>query len=88
MTSKLRSLVPLLRKIPFTLAVVAALLVTAVVSGSLWSPLEGRPLLYQVGYGLPALEDGRWWTPLTGMFFALNPPFEYIPVAGGFLLLV
>ena len=30
-----------------------------------------------VAYGLPALLEGRWWTPFTGTFF-VNHPFVYI----------
>ncbi len=68
------------------MTVVVTLLVLGIVTGTLWSALSGRPLLDVVAYGLPALQDGRWWTPVTGAFFALNP-LEYIPVVGGFLLL-
>jgi lysylphosphatidylglycerol synthetase-like protein (DUF2156 family) len=76
-----------LRAVPFTVAVVAAMLVVGVATGSLWSPLVDRPLFDQVAYGLPALLEGRWWTPVTGSFFALTP-LQYLPVAGGFALLV
>jgi lysylphosphatidylglycerol synthetase-like protein (DUF2156 family) len=76
-----------LRRIPFTLAVVAAMLVLGVATGSLWSALEDRPLWDVVAYGLPAFQDGRWWTPVTGSFFAVAP-WQYLPVAGGFLVLV
>ena len=75
------------RRIPFTLAVVVTMLVVGLVTGSLWLALEDRPLWEVVAYGLPALQDGRWWTPVTGSFFAVAP-WQYLPVAGGFLLLV
>jgi hypothetical protein len=73
--------------VPFTLAVVAAMLAAGVVTGSLWSPLQGTALAERIAYGLPALEAGRWWTPVTGSFFA-QVPLQYVPVAGGFLVLV
>ena len=57
------------------------------VTGALWSPLHAFGLVGHVAYGLPALEAGRWWTPVTGSFFALIP-LQYVPVAGGFLVLV
>src|SRR5436190_1300409 len=73
-------------RIPFTLAVVALMLVAGVVTGALWWPLPGSPWWGRVAYGLPALEAGRWWTPLTGVFFA-STPLQYVAVAGGFLVL-
>jgi len=75
------------RRIPFTLSVVAVMLVAAVATEALWSPLSGSAWWARVAYGLPAFEDGRWWTPVTGTSFA-SIPVQYIPVAGGFLVLV
>jgi phosphatidylglycerol lysyltransferase len=75
------------RRLPFTLAVVGTMLVLGVVTGTLWDSLEHRPLFDTVAYGLPAFQAGRWYTVVTGAFFALTPA-QYIPVAGGFLLLV
>jgi lysylphosphatidylglycerol synthetase-like protein (DUF2156 family) len=46
-----------------------------------------RPLFSDVAYGLPAFSAGRWYTLVTGSLFALTPS-QYLPVAGGFLLLV
>jgi|tagenome__1003787_1003787.scaffolds.fasta_scaffold20960720_3 hypothetical protein len=77
----------LMKRVPFTLSVVAVMLITAAVTGALWTPLHASGLVDHVAYGLPALEDGRWWTPVTGSVFALVP-LQYVPVAGGFLLLV
>jgi lysylphosphatidylglycerol synthetase-like protein (DUF2156 family) len=76
-----------LRRIPFTLAVVTTMLVLGVVTQTLWDALETRPLFEQVAYGLPAFQDGRWYTVVTGALFAIAP-WQYVPVAGGFLLLV
>jgi lysylphosphatidylglycerol synthetase-like protein (DUF2156 family) len=75
------------RRIPFTLSVVAVMLAAGVATGALWSPLRGSGLAEHVAYGLPALEAHRWWTPVTGAFFA-QTPLQYLPVAGGFLVLV
>jgi hypothetical protein len=75
------------RRIPFTLSVVAVMLALGVATGSLWSPLRGTALAEHVSYGLPALELHRWWTPVSGALFAQDP-LQYLPVAGGFLLLV
>ncbi len=75
-----------LRRFPFTLTVVGIMLLLGVVTQSLWNPLQDRALFPYVAYGLPSLEAGRLWTPVTGSFFALVPA-QYIPVAGGALVL-
>jgi lysylphosphatidylglycerol synthetase-like protein (DUF2156 family) len=75
------------RAVPFTIGVVGLMLVLGIGTGTLWDPLADRDLLDTVAYGLPALQDGRWWTPLTGAFFALTPA-QYLPVAGGAALLL
>jgi lysylphosphatidylglycerol synthetase-like protein (DUF2156 family) len=83
-----RSLAALLwRRLPFTVIVVAVLLAVAVATGTLWSSVQTRGWYLDVAYGLPAIEAGRWWTLATGAFFALTPVF-YLPVIGGFALLV
>ncbi|MCZ2261182.1 bifunctional lysylphosphatidylglycerol flippase/synthetase MprF [Isoptericola sp. QY 916] len=75
------------RRAPFTLGIVALMLVLGVVTGALWSPFEDHPWFANVAFGAPAFADGRWWTPVTGSLFALEP-WEYVAVAGVFLLLV
>jgi Phosphatidylglycerol lysyltransferase, C-terminal len=77
----------LVRRIPFTLCVIAVMLAAGVATGALWSPLRESALAERVAYGLPALEAHRWWTPFTGAFFG-QVPLQYLPVAGGFLVLV
>ena len=75
------------RRIPFTLAVVAVMLAAGIATGALWSSLHATGLMDRLAYGLPALEAHRWWTPVTGSFLA-EVPLQYLPVAGGFLVLV
>ncbi|PFG42966.1 lysylphosphatidylglycerol synthetase-like protein (DUF2156 family) [Isoptericola jiangsuensis] len=75
------------RRVPFTLGVVAAMLVLGVVTGALWTPFEDHPWFEHVAFGAPAFAAGRWWTPVTGSFFALLPA-EYLAVVGVFALLV
>jgi phosphatidylglycerol lysyltransferase len=82
-----RTLPGIVLRIPFTLVVVATMLVLGVVTQSLWSPLVDRPLFSDVAYGLPAFQAGRWYTLVSGALLALTPA-QYLPVAGGFLLLV
>ncbi len=79
--------VAVLRRLPFTATVVALMLVLGLVTGTLWNALESRPLFLDVSYGLPAFQLGQWWTVVTGAMFALTPA-QYVPVAGGFAVLV
>ena len=76
-----------LKRVPFTLAVVAVMLILSVVCTTLWTPIEQLPLYPRVAFGLPAFEAGRWETIGFGAFFALVPVY-YLFVAGGFALLV
>jgi lysylphosphatidylglycerol synthetase-like protein (DUF2156 family) len=85
--ARARTVVGVLRLIPFTLVVVAVMLVLGVATSSLWQPLVDQPLFADVAYGLPSFVDGRWYTLVSGSLFALTPS-QYLPVAGGFLLLV
>jgi phosphatidylglycerol lysyltransferase len=77
--------VALLRRVPFTIAITVGILGLAVVSRSLWDPLQGRSLGRSVAYGLPAFEDGRVWTLATGAVFAIQP-LQYFPILLGFLV--
>lgn len=74
-------------RVPFTITVVALMLVIGVATGSLWMPLEHSSAWESVSYGLPAFRAGQWWTVVTGSFFAAVP-VQYLAVAGGFLVLV
>src|SRR4051794_21157592 len=73
-------------KIPFTLSVAFLTLLAGVAAASLWRPLRGPSLMDVVAYGLPALSEGRWWTPATGVLFA-QTPLQYVPTLGTFVLL-
>ena len=59
------------------LVLVVALLVAGVVWQGLWQPFHDNPLFDVVAYGLPALSEGRWWTPITGTFF-VDQPWVYL----------
>ncbi|MTD13852.1 DUF2156 domain-containing protein [Nakamurella sp. YIM 132087] len=76
----------LARRIPFTATYVVITVVLSVVLGTLWSPVEDKSWYDVVAYGLPAFEDGRWYTLVLGNFFALYPVY-YLFVAGAFALL-
>ncbi|SDR90395.1 Lysylphosphatidylglycerol synthetase, C-terminal domain, DUF2156 family [Paraoerskovia marina] len=77
----------LARRLPFTLGTAAVMVLLGLATGAFWRPFEDSSLFEDVAFGVPAFADGRWWTPVTGSFFALEP-WQYVPVLGGFLLLV
>jgi lysylphosphatidylglycerol synthetase-like protein (DUF2156 family) len=66
-----------LGRIPGTLIFLGVALVVGVLTRALWEPFPKSPLWDQLAYGLPALEAGRWWTPITGTFIN-NAPWVYI----------
>ena len=70
------------RRLPATTVLALVLLGVGVASAGLWSPFAASPLHDTVAYGLPALEAGRWWTPVTGTFF-VSVPWLYAPVIVG-----
>ena len=72
------------RRIPATLTLIAAILVVGVAFAGLWSSFEESPLFETVAYGLPALVEGRWWTPITGTFF-VSHPFVYLFTIASFI---
>ncbi|MHC3000148.1 bifunctional lysylphosphatidylglycerol flippase/synthetase MprF [Microbacterium sp. HJ5] len=67
------ALASVIARIPVTLSLIAVLLAVGVIWGGLWSPFSEDPLFGSVAYGLPALAEGRWWTPVTGTFFVDHP---------------
>jgi 4-amino-4-deoxy-L-arabinose transferase-like glycosyltransferase len=70
----------LLRRYWATAFLVACVLIAGLVTGALWREVaDGSPLFDDVAYGLPALREGRWWTFLTGMFFA-PALILYVPI--------
>jgi hypothetical protein len=60
--------------------IVLTVLVAGLATGALWRGVhEGSALYDRVAYGLPPLQDGRWWTFFTGMFFA-EQVLLYVPI--------
>jgi phosphatidylglycerol lysyltransferase len=85
--SRLASGISFLRRVPFTASMIGLILLVGLCSGTLWNGLEYRPLFQSVGYGLPAFQDGRWWTLITGSLYAAVP-LQYISILGVFALFV
>ena len=75
------------RRLPFTTTVVFIMLVAGLATGALWHAAEDAPWYPYVAFGLPSFAAGRWWTVVTGAFFAVQP-WYYLPMTGSFALLV
>src|SRR3954465_11805700 len=73
-------------RIPFTLSVALLTLLAGLPTTALWRPRRTQPLMDGVAYGLPALSEGRWWTPATGVLFA-QTPLQYLATLGSFVIL-
>ena len=82
----LQPLVDIVKRVPFTASIVFVMVVLGLVSQAFWRPISDSGWWPNVAYGLPAFEQGKWWTPLSGSFFA-RMPAQYIPVLGGYALM-
>ncbi|WP_137725245.1 bifunctional lysylphosphatidylglycerol flippase/synthetase MprF [Prescottella subtropica] len=69
----IRAVTGFLRRIPLTVAVSVVLLVSGAVSGGLWRSVHTASWFDTVAYGVPALQDGRWWTVFSGPWLGLTP---------------
>ncbi|WP_042387338.1 bifunctional lysylphosphatidylglycerol flippase/synthetase MprF [Streptacidiphilus melanogenes] len=77
----------LVLRFPFTLATASTILVVGLATGGLWNALQDRSWYPDVAFGLPSLQAGRWWTPITGSMLGATP-LDYLPIILGFVLLV
>ncbi|MGW5639526.1 bifunctional lysylphosphatidylglycerol flippase/synthetase MprF [Streptomyces sp. NPDC003832] len=73
--------VRVVRRLPFTLGLLVAMLVVALATQALWRPVEDRSWYPQVAYGLPSFEANRWWTLFSGFVFGARPSAGLVIVA-------
>ncbi|MBD0860904.1 DUF2156 domain-containing protein [Gordonia sp. zg691] len=69
-----------LRRLPFTAALTVALLVVGIVTGSLWGRANDKSWYREVAFGLPALREGKFWTPFSSAFVEPGPWLYVIAV--------
>lgn len=74
-----------LRRVPLTISLAAVVVGASIILRTLWEPLAGRPTVNEIAYGLPSLESGSWWTPVTGALVALQPA-HYLVILPGLVL--
>ena len=61
------------RRLPFTAALTVALAIVGVATGSLWGRANDKSWYREVAFGLPALREGKWWTPISSAFVEPGP---------------
>ncbi|MEV0541324.1 bifunctional lysylphosphatidylglycerol flippase/synthetase MprF [Nocardia salmonicida] len=69
-----------IRRVPFTLGFLVAVMILGLATGGLWRRLDQRSWYPDIAYGWLALTEGKWWTPLSGWFFGLTP-VQYLCMA-------
>lgn len=77
-----------LRRAPFAIAFTVVFLAVGAISGALFSPAAEKPWFTKVATGIPTFAEGRWWSPMTSMFF-VDQPWVYLtltPLVLGSLL--
>ncbi|HEU4998034.1 MAG TPA: DUF2156 domain-containing protein [Lapillicoccus sp.] len=79
-------MIDIVRRVPYTASIVVVMIVLGLVSQAFWRPISESAWWPNIAYGLPAFEEGKWWTPISGAFFA-RLPAQYIPVLGGYALM-
>ena len=72
-------------RLPFTTTIVAAMLVLGLVTGSLLARRLVRALVSRHRVRPASFAAGRWWTLVTGVFFA-SSPWYYLPMVASFAL--
>jgi lysylphosphatidylglycerol synthetase-like protein (DUF2156 family) len=77
----------MLRRHPFTAGGLLVLVTLGVLLGLFVTPVGDTRWGELLAYGVPALQDGRWWSVLTGAPFAITP-LCYVPVLVSFALFV
>ena len=76
-----------LRRHPFTAGGLVVITTLGVLLGTFVTEVAVLPLGDHVAYGVPAFQDGRWWSVLTGAPFAITP-LCYVAVLASFAAFV
>lgn len=75
--------VQLLRRHPFTAVGLVVIVTLGVLLGTFVTGIAETPSGDHLAYGVPAFQDGRWWSVFTGAPFAITP-LCYVAVLGSF----
>src|SRR5689334_4321318 len=64
-------------KLPFTAAICALVIAVGIITGSFWRAVTARTWYPDIAYGVPAFDEHKWWTLLTGSVFGA-PPWRFV----------
>ncbi len=67
------------RRLPFTTSVLFLLVAVGVGSRGLFTPVSAADWYERYAYGVPALQQGHWWSLVTGTFL-VDYPLLYLPM--------
>ena len=76
-----------LRRYPFTSLGLLVIVTLGVLFGTFVTEVVDHPLGDRIAYGVPAFQDGRWWSVFTGVPFAITP-LCYVAVLASFAAFV
>ncbi len=72
-TSRTPRLLRLVKRTPFTVFLLLAMIVIAIATGTITSPAYEKPWFEDFATGLPSFAQGRWWTLGTAPFIVRYP---------------
>ncbi|WP_395245200.1 bifunctional lysylphosphatidylglycerol flippase/synthetase MprF [Agromyces sp. MMS24-K17] len=78
--SRVRHAAAFVGRVPFTISLLAALLLVGILTGTLTSPATEADWYETFAYGVPSFADSRWWTTITGTFL-VTAPWGYLVLA-------
>ncbi|GAC66249.1 bifunctional lysylphosphatidylglycerol flippase/synthetase MprF [Gordonia soli] len=70
---RLRGVRAAITAVPFTIALWLVVFVIGLSTGSFWRHTSHLSWYHDVAFGLPALEEGKWWTIVTSTVFEPSP---------------
>ena len=62
-----------LRRAPFAIIFTVVFIAIGAIGGTLFSAATEKSWFSSVATGIPTFGEGRWWSPLTSMFFVDQP---------------
>ncbi|WP_084003611.1 bifunctional lysylphosphatidylglycerol flippase/synthetase MprF [Agromyces aureus] len=72
-TTRTRRALRFLGRVPFTIALLATLIVVGILVGGFTTSITEADWYETFAYGVPSFADGRWWTTVTGTFLVADP---------------
>ncbi|MRG59191.1 DUF2156 domain-containing protein [Agromyces sp. CFH 90414] len=78
--SRTRTALRFIARVPFTVGLMATLLLVGILTGTLASPASEADWYETFAYGVPSFADSRWWTTVTGTFL-VTAPWGYLILA-------